>query len=161
MGITALLFAYGLRKMMKISLIAALLLTSVPANAHEFRTVLSASQICTKSIYREQYISGTQSSPGYVKSWNETVKIPCHRSAKVHYHRSIPSYHYSRIRYYQPTTSYRALGSNTSTRSCNSSRTTGGLLGGGLAAALSKKDAYAWSIPLGAVVGMGVGGSDC
>ena len=38
---------------------------------------------------------------------------------------------------------------------------TGGLIGGGLAAAISKKDAYAWSIPLGAVIGMGIANADC
>jgi len=35
------------------------------------------------------------------------------------------------------------------------------VIGGGLAAALSDEDAYAWAIPLGAVVGIGVGGADC
>tara|TARA_Y100001978_G_scaffold41463_1_gene36967 strand:- start:127 stop:234 length:108 start_codon:yes stop_codon:yes gene_type:complete len=35
------------------------------------------------------------------------------------------------------------------------------LIGGGLAAAMSKKDAYAWSIPLGAVLGMGIANADC
>lgn len=47
-------------------------------------------------------------------------------------------------------------------RYCSSSRTTlGGLLGGGIAAALSKQDAYGWSIPLGAVLGMGAAQSNC
>ena len=43
----------------------------------------------------------------------------------------------------------------------DSSATAGGLLGGGLAAALSKKDAYGWSVPLGAVLGMGIANADC
>ena len=40
---------------------------------------------------------------------------------------------------------------------------TGGLIGGGLAAAISKKDAYGWSMPLGAALGMGMGiaNADC
>ena len=50
----------------------------------------------------------------------------------------------------------------TSGESCSSGNaTTGGLIGGGLAAAISKKDAFAWSIPLGAVLGMGIANADC
>ena len=52
--------------------------------------------------------------------------------------------------------SYRSIGGN-----CSDNASTGGLLGGGLAAAISKKDAYAWSIPLGAVLGMGIANADC
>ena len=45
---------------------------------------------------------------------------------------------------------------------CNPARTTvGGLLGGGIAAALSKRDAYGWSIPLGAVLGLGAAQATC
>ena len=47
------------------------------------------------------------------------------------------------------------------TPKCNGSGTLGGLLGGGLAASLSKKDAYGWSILLGAVLGAGLGRSGC
>ena len=39
--------------------------------------------------------------------------------------------------------------------------TLGALAGGGLAASLSKSDAYSWSIPLGAVLGAGLGHSGC
>lgn len=47
-------------------------------------------------------------------------------------------------------------------RYCTPARATlGGLLGGGIAAALSNKDAYGWSIPLGAVLGMGAAQSGC
>ena len=52
--------------------------------------------------------------------------------------------------------------SRPSGQSCSAcSTTTGGLLGGGLAAVLSKKDAYGWAVPLGAVLGMGVASTDC
>lgn len=45
---------------------------------------------------------------------------------------------------------------------CNAARTTlGGLLGGGIAAAVSKKNAYGWSIPLGAVLGLGAAQVGC
>ena len=47
-------------------------------------------------------------------------------------------------------------------RYCSPARTTlGGLLGGGIAAAVSKQDAYGWAIPLGAVLGMGASQSGC
>ena len=37
----------------------------------------------------------------------------------------------------------------------------GFVVGGGFAAAILKKDAYAWSIPLDAVLGMGIANADC
>ena len=32
---------------------------------------------CTRTEYREEYIPGTKSSPGYVKSYEIDVEIPC------------------------------------------------------------------------------------
>ena len=148
---------------MKIGLVALLLLSSVPANAHEYQSGYTTQRSCFKEIYREEYVAGTKASKGFVKSYISRVEVPCSHMTKVHHHHHHykPTYSYSRKRYYQPTNTYRVTRSNTYTTSCNSARTTGGLLGGGLAAALSKKDAYAWAIPLGAVVGLGVGGANC
>tara|TARA_B100000700_G_scaffold208458_1_gene229093 strand:+ start:1761 stop:2210 length:450 start_codon:yes stop_codon:yes gene_type:complete len=149
---------------MKLSLVALLLLTSVPANAHEYQRGYTTQRYCYKEIYREQYVAGTQLSKGYVQSYTDRVEVPCTQMTKIHYHRHHhhrPTYHYSQNTYYQPTNSYRVSKSKASSSSCNSSIATGGLLGGGIAAALSKKDAYSWAIPLGAVVGLGVGGANC
>jgi len=45
---------------------------------------------------------------------------------------------------------------------CSPARTTlGGLLGGGIAASVSKKNAWSWSIPLGAVLGAGAANATC
>jgi hypothetical protein len=45
---------------------------------------------------------------------------------------------------------------------CSPARTTlGGLIGGGIAASVSKKSAWSWSIPLGAVLGTGVASVGC
>jgi len=45
---------------------------------------------------------------------------------------------------------------------CSPARTTlGGLIGGGIAAAASKKDAWSWAIPLGAVLGTGAANATC
>ena len=145
---------------MKIGLIALLLLSSVPpSNAHESRRGYTTQRSCYKETYREEYVAGTRKSQGYVKSFLDRVEVPCSPLAKVHH--SIPTFNYSRTRYYQPTTTYKISRANSSSSACRSSRATGGLLGGGLAAALSKKDAYAWTIPLGAVIGLGVGDANC
>ena len=152
---------------MKGRLVALLLLSSVPVNAHESQRGYTTQRSCYKKTYREQYVAGTRESQGYVKSFTYKVAVPCSPLAKVHryhhhhQHRPVTSYNYSRTRYSQPTTTYRVSKSNSSSSACRSSRATGGVLGGGLAAAVSKKDAWGWAIPLGAVVGLGVGDANC
>ena len=123
---------------MKLGLVALLLLSATPVSADGYS--YSPNEVCEKTIYREQYVEGTLRSSGYVRSFRDTIEIPCHRTTNQHQHRH--NHYHSR-------------------RKCNSSRTTGGLLGGGIAAALSDRDSWAWSIPVGAVVGMGAGGSGC
>ena len=88
-------------------------------------------------------------SPGYVKSYSEKVSIPCnsHRKVYNHYHQKT-----------EPQTSYVKY---KSAPKCTGSTTLGGLIGGGIAASLSKSDAYGWSIPLGAVLGAGIGNAGC
>ena len=45
---------------------------------------------------------------------------------------------------------------------CPPARTTlGALLGGGIAASVSKRDSWSWAIPLGAVLGSGIANSSC
>ena len=149
---------------MNVGLVALLLLSSVPVNAHESQRGYTTQRSCYKETYREEYVAGTRESKGYVKSFADKVEVPCSPLAKVHHHhhhRPITSYNYSRTRYYQPITTYRVSRSNPSSSACRSSRATSGLLGGGLAAAVSKKDAWGWAIPLGAVVGLGVGDANC
>ena len=154
---------------MKVGLVALLLLSSVPVNAHESQKGYTTQRSCYKETYREEYVAGTRKSKGYVKSLTDRVKIPCSPLAKVHHHhyhhqlqRSITTYNYSRTRYDQSKNTYRISRSNhPSSSACRSSRATGGVLGGGLAAAVSKKDAWGWSIPLGAVIGLGVGDANC
>ena len=143
-------------------MITLFLLSTVPVNAHDFNPGFITHRTCHKEVYREQYVAGTRESKGYVRSFTDRIEVPCNQMAQVYYHRHHrPTYSYSRTRYYEPSNSYSVSRTTTSTSSCNSARTTGGLLGGSLAAVLSEKDAYSWSIPLGAVVGMGIGGVDC
>ena len=148
---------------MKIGLVALVLLSSIPVNAHQYQRGYTTQGSCYKEIYREEYVPGTRSSQGYVKSFTDKVEVPCSPFAKVHHQRSIPSYNYSRTktRFYKPTTSYRVSRPNASSSSCRSSRATGGVLGGGLAAAVSQKDAWGWTIPLGTVIGLRVGDTNC
>ena len=104
---------------------------------------------CFRYEYKEQYIPGNSISPGYVKSYREKVSIPCNsdRNAFNHYHQKN-----------EPQTSYVKY---KPAPKCTGSTTLGGLIGGGIAASLSKSDAYAWSIPLGAVLGAGIGNAEC
>ena len=104
---------------------------------------------CFRYEYREKYIPGNSISPGYVKSYREKVSIPCNsdRNAFHHYHHK--NEHQTSYVKYKPAPK------------CIGSTTLGGLIGGGIAASLSKRDAYGWSIPLGAVLGAGIGNAEC
>ena len=153
--------------------LTAMLLSPMAAMAdgYHHQRGYTTQRTCYKEIYREEYVSGNRRSKGYVKSYLDKVEVPCsslswnspvrkypHRHNHAHY------FPHSHRRHNRPShqrvlisRSYRTSGG-----SCSSGNaTTGGLIGGGLAAAISKKDAYAWSIPLGAVLGMGIANTDC
>ncbi len=146
---------------MKLLIATLVLASSLPVNAYERFGYRNNYQIydsqrgyafekqCFRYIYKEQYIPGNSISPGYVKSYNEKVPIPCYRHRKVfnNYHLTI-----------KPQTSYMK---NKSVPKCTGSTMLGSLIGGGIAASLSKSDAYSWSIPLGAVLGAGIGNNEC
>ena len=104
---------------------------------------------CFRYEYKEEYIPGNSVSPGYVKSYREKVSMPCNSDRKVfnyYHHKTEPQTSYVK---YEPAPK------------CTGSTTLGGLIGGGIAASLSKSDAYGWSIPLGAVLGAGIGNAEC
>ena len=104
---------------------------------------------CFRFDYREQYIPGTSVSPGYVKSYREKISIPCNSDRNVlnhFYHKREPKASYVKYK---------------SAPKCTGSTTLGGLIGGGIAASLSKREAYGWSIPLGAVLGAGIANAEC
>ena len=63
---------------MKILLASLIALSSVsPAMAHHSQRGYTSSNECFKTVYREDYIPGTRSNPGYIKTYNETVAVPC------------------------------------------------------------------------------------
>ena len=103
---------------------------------------------CFRYEYSEQYIPGNSISPGYVKSYREKVSIPCNNHRNVLNHHQKIEHHPSYVQY-QPFPK------------CTGSTMLGGLIGGGIAASLSKSDAYGWSIPLGAVLGASIGNAEC
>ena len=146
---------------MKILIVPLILIASFPVNAsemiggHSIREAYESQKgyayenKCFRYEYREKYIPGNSMSPGYVKSYSEKVSIPCNSDRNVfnHYHhRTEPQTSYVK---YKPAPK------------CTGSTTLGGLIGGGIAASLSRRDSYSWSIPLGAVLGAGIGNAEC
>ena len=104
---------------------------------------------CFRLEYREYYVPGNSISPGYVKSYNEKVSVPCNTQSRL-----LENNNYKT----KPRTSYVKY---KSFPKCTASTTLGGLIGGGIAASISKSDAYGWAIPLGAVLGAGLGNAEC
>ena len=148
------------------------------ADAYHNQKEYTTKRTCFKEIYREEYVSGNKKSKGYVMSYLDKVEVPCsslnwNPPVRKYRHRHNHAYYQHNHAHYFPHTHRRrnrtvhkqvlvSRSFRTSGSSCSSGNaTTGGLIGGGLAAAMSKKDAYAWSIPLGAVLGMGIANADC
>ena len=104
---------------------------------------------CFRYEYREQYIPGNSMSPGYVKSYREKISIPCNSELNTF------NYYHHKNEHQTSYVKYKTA------PKCIGSTTLGGLIGGGIAASLSKNDAYGWTIPLGAVLGAGIGNAEC
>ena len=100
--------------------------------AEEYQPGYSTSRTCTRNEYREEYVPGTQSSPGYVKSWNETIEVPCNNNS-------------SAVR--------RSVDNN----DCSEGSLIGGILGAGLATTSSRGKDRWWAIPAGAAGGAMIG----
>ena len=126
---------------MKIALATLLALTPVSALADDYQAGYSTSRNCFKTEYREEYIPGTAESPGYVQSFHETIEVPCKHSQE-----SLRRGGYTR----KTTIEF-------DNNDCSDGKIAGGLLGGGLGAALSRDDGRWWAIPLGAVLGSRIG----
>tara|TARA_Y100001968_G_scaffold181383_1_gene166093 strand:+ start:483 stop:965 length:483 start_codon:yes stop_codon:yes gene_type:complete len=153
--------------------LTAMLLSPMAAMAdgYHYQRGFTTQRTCYKEIYKEEYVAGNRRSKGYVRSYLDKVEVPCSSlswnppvSKYRHRHNHAHYFPHTHRRFIRPphqqvlvSRSYRTSGG--SCRSGNA--TTGGLIGGSLAAAISKKDAYAWSIPLGAVLGMGIANADC
>ena len=124
---------------MKAFLATVLLLSPVSVLADEYQHGYSSSKTCFRSEYREEYVPGTESNPGYVKSWKETIEFPCTTN---------------------PTVTKRTIIERTrevDDNDCTDGKIAGGILGGAAGAALSRGDGRWWAIPLGVVGGSMIG----
>ena len=132
---------------MKIALAALLALTPVSALSspvpNHSQAGYSSSRTCFKTEYREEYIPGTAESPGYVRSWNDTLEVPC-RDTPVS---SEPRTYRRHITVYE----------DVDTNDCSEGTVAGGLLGGGLAGFGSRGKDRWWAIPAGIIGGSMIG----
>ncbi len=124
---------------MKIALATILAFSSVcPAFAGEYQPGYSSSKTCTRNEYREEYVPGTQNSPGYVKSYTETIDVPCESNRATTVRRAAP----------------QSVGDN---NDCSEGSIIGGLLGAGIATAGSRGKDQWWAIPAGGAAGAMLG----
>tara|TARA_R100001443_G_scaffold99710_1_gene106885 strand:- start:91 stop:489 length:399 start_codon:yes stop_codon:yes gene_type:complete len=126
---------------MKILLASLIALTPVSALAGEYQEGYSRTRSCFKTEYREEYIPGNAENPGYVQSFHETIEVPCNYSEG-----SLRNGGYTR----KTTIQF-------DNNDCTDGKIAGGLVGGGLGAAISRGDGRWWAIPLGAVLGSRIG----
>ena len=123
---------------MKIALATLLAFTPVAVLADEYQPGYSETRTCYRSEYREEYVPGTEFDPGYVKSWKETVEVPCNNDvagSKV-IRKTVEEY---------------------DTNDCSDGTIAGALLGGGLAGFGSRGKDRWWAIPSGIIGGAMVG----
>ena len=105
-------------------------------NADEYQRGFSSSRTCTRNEYREEYVPGTRRDPGYVKNWEETVEVPCPRDN---------------------STINNTNNGEIDNNDCSEGKIAGGILGGGLATAISRGKDRWWAIPAGVIGGSMMG----
>ena len=127
---------------MKILLASLIALTPVSTLADEYQEGYSSTKSCYSSEYREEYVPGTEESPGYVRSWKETIELPCEKNTAT---------------ITTPKTTVVERHYEVDDNDCTDGKIAGGILGGGLGAALSQGDGRWWAIPLGVVGGSMIG----
>ena len=136
---------------MKIALAAFVALGSVsPALAGEYQRGYSHERTCFKSEYREEYVPGTETDPGYVRSWKETLEVPCETAPT---YGTDPHPNVGSRTYRRHVTVYEDVDTN----DCSEGTVAGGLLGGGLAGFGSRGKDRWWAIPAGIIGGSMVG----
>ena len=85
---------------------------------------------CTRTEYREEYIPGTKTNPGYVKSYEVDVVIPCGGQSQA-----------------------EKIDDN----DCSEGTVIGGLLGAGIALSSSRGKDRFWAVPAGGTAGALIG----
>ena len=141
---------------MKLFTIALASLVSLPTAAFAGYGQRGFSNQCFKEVYREEYTPGTVNSPGYIRSWTETVEIECvgHASGQTVIYNDPFSGPAPPVRQPQTQTVYRDPRDD---NSCIEGAVIGGILGGAGGAAASRGRDMAWAIPLGVVGGSMIG----
>ena len=84
---------------------------------------------CTITEYREEYIPGTKSNPGYVRSYEIDVVIPCNGDNSA----------------------------NVDNNACKEGTVIGGILGAGIALSSSRGKDRFWAVPAGGTAGALIG----
>ena len=138
-----------------------------PALADYYREGGVKSTTCIKKIYREEYVPGSASNPGRVRSWYERKEVPCkghrhaHGSARRTHHHHYPVWieprggvHRRRKYYHDHMHSGNA---KVDDNSCIEGSVIGGIAGGAAGGTLATKKNWIWSIPLGVIGGAMVG----
>ena len=85
---------------------------------------------CTRTEYREEYIPGTKSNPGYVKSYEIDIVIPC-----------------------EGVTQAEKIDNN----DCSQGSFIGSLIGAGIALSSSRGKDRFWAVPAGGTAGALIG----
>ena len=136
---------------MKIALAALVALSAcTPAVAGESQAGWSHERTCFKSEYREEYIPGTETDPGYVRSWKETLEVPCETAPT---YGTDPHPNVGSRTYRRHVTVYEDVDTN----DCSEGTVAGGLLGGGLAGFMSRGKDRWWAFPTGILSGAMIG----
>ena len=143
---------------MKIALAALIALSAATPALADSQAGWSEERTCFKTEYREEYVPGTENNPGYVKSWKDTIEVPCAEYPYEH-REEYPDIGRRRVtpapmpRYRRHTTVYEDVDTN----DCSDGRVVGCLLGGGLAGFGSRGKDRWWAIPSGIIGGAMVG----
>ena len=124
---------------MKLLLASLIALTPVSASANDIIEWETTSKTCYRETYREEYIPGTREDPGFIKTYNELIEVPCRND-----------------RYADPVIRRETV-VEYDDNDCTDGKVAGAVLGGGLGAAISRDDGRWWAIPLGAVIGSKIG----
>lgn len=62
---------------MKKTILLLIFLIPNPSIAHDYYYSYEQKQKCYAKLYREKYIQGNIKKPGYVRMYDETIRIPC------------------------------------------------------------------------------------
>ena len=124
---------------MKLLLASLIALTPVSASADDVIKWETTSKTCYRETYREEYIPGTREDPGFIKTYNELIEVPCRND-----------------KYADPIIKRETV-VEYDDNDCTDGKVAGAVLGGGLGAAISRDDGRWWAIPLGAVIGSKIG----